>query len=77
MQKPEFKGSMTGVASDKTQAKTKDYDITSTATPQEDIQKVQYTNKNLKQTDTNFVGLNQNEDVRVSFKYILALFQKN
>jgi hypothetical protein len=54
---------MTGVASDKNQSNVKDYEITSNVQPEIEIEKKQFTNKNLRENDSNMVGLNQNEDV--------------
>jgi hypothetical protein len=65
---------MSGIASDKNQT-TKDYEIKNV--PTEEIEKRHFVNKNLKGEDTNFVAINQNEDVTILYFYSIALFEKN
>ena len=76
LQKPEFKGTMTGVNSDKTKTTKEEYEI-GTKGPIEEIEKRHFVNKNLKDSDNNFVGLNQNEDVIIIYNvnHLLIKFQ--
>jgi hypothetical protein len=62
MTKPEFKGQITGVNSDKNKT-TRDYETSTPVVVEEEIEKRQFTNKQ-QGGEKQFVGLNQNEDVK-------------